>query len=182
MKLIKEFWPAIKFVVIFVSAYLTSNIIYGLYIEYAHPSPDVFTWLTAAQSAECLQWIGQPASIIINTKGPTVFLNRFSTPIVDIYEGCNGVNVIIVFLSFIVAFAGPLKRKLIFIAVGIVLLNLANVTRIVLLYFVATRYQTYFYFTHKYVFTISLYCMVVALWFAWINKLAGAQKAVKQAD
>ncbi len=182
MRLIKEFWPAIKFVVVFLSTYLIGNIIYGLYIEYTHPSPDVFTWLTAAQSAEFLKWVGQPASIVINTKGPTVFLNRFAIPILDIYEGCNGVNVIIVFLSFIFAFAGSLKRKLVFIAAGIVLLNIANVTRIVLLYFVAIRYQTYFYFIHKYVFTISLYCIVLALWFVWTNKLSGSKKVIEQAD
>lgn len=182
MKLIKEFWPAIKFVIIFLSAYLACNIIYGLYIEYTYPSPDLFTWLTAAQSFKFLQWVGQPASILINAKGPTVFLNHLATPILDVYEGCNGVNVIIVFLSFIVAFAGSPKRKLVFIAAGIALLNLANVIRIVLLYFVATRYQTYFYFIHKYIFTISLYCIVVALWFVWINKLNGAQEAFEQAD
>ncbi|MFM7855995.1 MAG: exosortase family protein XrtF, partial [Flammeovirgaceae bacterium] len=156
--------------------YFIFNIVYGTYIENTKPEPDVFTRTTATQTAWILRKIGHSIEAIKNKNGPTVFIQRNNQPILSIYEGCNGINVIIVFVSFIVAFAGGLKKKLSFLALGIFIINSANVVRIALLYFVAIRYQVYFYFIHKYVFTLVLYVIVVILWLVYVNKLNDVQK------
>jgi exosortase family protein XrtF len=176
MQLIKEFWPAIKFLLIFLAVYFISNIVYGIYIENTKPEPDAFTRATANQTAWLLRQIGHPIEAIKNNNGPTVFIQRNNQAVLSIYEGCNGINVIIVFVSFIMAFAGGVKKKLSFLTLGIFIINSANVIRIALLYFVAIRYQSYFYFIHKYVFTLILYVIVVILWLVYVNKLNGNQK------
>lgn len=181
MKLLKEFWPAIKFVLTFVATYFFANVFYGIYIENTRPQPDVFTRAAAAQTGWVLKTLRQPVTTIKNPNGPTVFVQRQNQPILSVYEGCNGVNVAIVFVSFILAFAGAVKYKLSFLAFGMVVINLANVVRLTLLYFVATRYQTYFYFIHKYIFTLILYVIVMLLWWVYVNRLNGKQKEKRHA-
>jgi exosortase family protein XrtF len=181
MKLVKEFWPAIKFLLIFVGIYFLANVIYGIYIEYCYPLSDSFTDLIASQTSWILKLMNEPVLTQVNNIAPTVLLFKESKAILDIYEGCNGINVIIVFVAFIMAFEGKFKNKLPFIAIGVLIINVANVLRITLLYYVAIDYQLYFYFIHKYVFTLTLYVIVVILWLVYINRFNEKRKSQRTA-
>jgi len=97
-----------------------------------------------------------------NTHGPTVLLSNDVKVILSVYEGCNGINVMIVFVAFLAAFGGSLKKMSWFLPAGIILIHLSNLARIILLYFVAVGYRHYFYYVHKYIFTAVIYMMVFA--------------------
>jgi exosortase family protein XrtF len=181
MKLIKEFWPALKFLLTFIGVYFACNVIYGAYIEFVQPTPDLFTRAIAEQTSWILYLFNEPVSTQMNKGGSTVFLNRESNAVLNIYEGCNGVNVFIVFVAFLLAFPGHTKTKIAFLAIGCCLINISNVIRIVLLYFVSLHYQTYFYFIHKYIFTIVLYAIVVIMWMAFVKRLSPNAKTEKSA-
>jgi len=182
MKLIKEFWPALRFLLTFIGVYFAGNVIYGTYIEFVQPTPDLFTRAIAEQTSWVLNLFNEPVSTQLNKVGPTVFLNRGSNTVLNIYEGCNGVNVLIVFVAFLLAFSGQTKTKVVFLASGCLLINIANIIRIVLLYFVSLRYQIYFYFIHKYIFTIVLYAIVVILWIAFVKRLSPNAKTENAAS
>ena len=182
MKLIKEFWPALKFLLTFIGVYFAGNLMYGAFIEFVQPSPDLFTRAIAEQTRWVLHLFNEPVSTQINKVGPTVFLNRESNAVLNIYEGCNGVNVFIVFVAFLLAFSGQTKTKVAFIAIGCFLINLSNIIRIALLYFVSLHYQTYFYFIHKYIFTIVLYAIVVIMWMAFVKRVSPNAKTEKPAS
>lgn len=182
MKLIKEFWPALKFLLTFIGVYLAGNVMYGAYIEFVHPTPDLFTRAIAEQTSWILNLFNESVSTQINKVGPTVFLNRGLNAVLNIYEGCNGVNVFIVFVAFLLAFPGQTKTKVAFITIGCFLINLSNIIRVVLLYFVSLHYQTYFYFIHKYIFTIVLYAIVVIMWMAFVKRVSPNAKTEKSAS
>ena len=87
----------------------------------------------------------------------------------NIYEGCNAINVVIVFVAFMFAFSGPAKKLSWFIPLGIGIIYIANLLRVGLLFWVAQHYQRYFYYLHKYIFTALIYLVVLVLWGVWIK-------------
>jgi exosortase family protein XrtF len=91
--------------------------------------------------------------------------------ILRVYEGCNGINVMIVFVAFLFAFQGLSRRGSVFILIGLMIIHLANLLRIVLLFWVAKEYQIYFYYVHKYIFTAILYVIVLLLWWVWVKAI-----------
>jgi exosortase family protein XrtF len=176
----KEFKPAFRFLFVFLGLYLVANVIYGLWIESYAYRPDPATWEVTRQTSKVLNLLGYHTAADGNTQGPTAFLSNDVKVILTTYEGCNGINVMIVFVAFLAAFGGALKKLSWFLPLGMVLIHLSNLARIVLLYVVAVGYHHYFYYVHKYVFTAAIYVMVFALWIVWV-RINGNQKEAKTA-
>jgi exosortase family protein XrtF len=174
----KEFKPAFRFLFIFLGLYLAGNVVYGLWIASYEGLPDPATWEVTRQTAKVLNGLGYATTAAKNTQGPTAFLSDDVKIILTTYEGCNGINVMIVFVSFLAAFGGSRKKLIWFLPVGIVLIHLSNLGRIVLLYFVSVGFPRYFYYVHKYIFTAAIYGVVFVLWILWV-KINGKQQAAK---
>jgi len=175
----KEFKPALRFLLIFVGLYFIGNLVYGFFISFKGNTPDEITNLVAHQSAWILNnFFGNEVNAVLNLSGPTVFLKTGESVVLNIYEGCNGINVFIVFVAFIVAFNGNLKRLFWFIPFGILILHLSNLLRIVFLYWTAVRFHRYFYYVHKYIFTGVIYAVVFILWIIWVYSLNDKKKAI----
>ena len=174
----KEFRPALRFLFIFVGLYLAGNIIYGLWIESFLELPDPATKAVTVQTSAILNRLGYTTTVQENTQGPTVFLSNEVKIVLNVFEGCNGINVMIVFVAFLAAFGGSGKKLAWFLPGGIVLIHLSNLIRLILLYVVAVGYQRYFYYVHKYIFTAAIYIMVFALWIIWV-KINGRPKEAK---
>jgi len=118
-----------------------------------------------------LNGLHEETTAIVNTQGPTVFIQTPERSVLNIFEGCNGVNVMIVFIAFMVAFGGPVKKMLWFIPAGLLIIHLFNILRLVLLYYTDLYYEEWFYYFHKYLFTAILYIVVFILWAVWIMKI-----------
>ncbi|CAN5499488.1 archaeosortase/exosortase family protein [soil metagenome] len=172
---VKKFGPALRFVVTFAGVYLVGNVLYGLYIEHYRPLPDPMTYSVTQQVASLLTMFGDPSEVLNVSDEPIVILKKegdVGKTVLRVFEGCNGLNVLIVFGAFVVAFGGPVTRMLIFIFTAGIVLHLANLSRIILLYYTALYRPTMFYYFHKYFFTAILYVVVFGLWIVWtrINK------------
>jgi exosortase family protein XrtF len=166
---LKEFRPTIFFLLKFVGFYLIANILYGVYVTAYSPSPDPATKWVSAQSAALVTACGWPTVTIDHPRKPTTQLLYDNRPILAVYEGCNGINTIIIFLAFVFAFGPPGIRLLWFIPLGILVIHLANLLRISLLFFVAEHRPDFMYFFHKYLFTASLYVVIFLLWITWVK-------------
>ncbi len=165
--LFTEFKPALRFLSIFVAVYLAGNIVYGLYVEWYKPLPDPATVWISQQTAFALSNMGRPVYWSISEGEPVVLLKNESKTVLRIFEGCNGLNVVVVFASFVIAFGGRIKSILVFLLVGGCILHISNLVRVVLLYYTALHKPTVFYYFHKYFFTAVLYVVVFALWILW---------------
>ncbi len=174
--MLKDFKPALFFLAKFLAFYFIANILYGIYIESCGNSPDAITRQVSVQTATFLNQFDSPVSTEININRPTVFIKNGSKVILSVFEGCNGINVIIVFVAFLFAFSGSIKNMLWFIPVGILIIHIANLLRLSLLYIVAIKYSHYFYYFHKYFFTAILYMIVCSLWALWVLKFSVINK------
>lgn len=172
---LKAYRPALFFILRFVGLYLVSNTLYGLYVNNALPGVDLFTKMVAHSTAWILSLIHEPVQAISTATSPYVSLKNGTGEGVSVFEGCNGINVFLVYISFLVAYIGPLKLWLRFIAMGLLLIHLTNLARVSLLYEVAIYFPDQLYFFHKYLFTAIIYCLVFILWYKWVDAVKKIQ-------
>lgn len=174
--MISEFRPALLFLGKFLAVYIIGNLLYGLFIESFDKTPDPVTRLVTEQSAHLLDVVGYNASIENHPSDAKVMLKNDGLVVINVFEGCNGINVMIVFLAFLIAFNGPLRSMIIFAVTGLVVIHLFNLGRISYLFDLAMNNTRSFYYYHKYFFTASLYGVVFGLWALWVLKFAKVQK------
>ncbi len=173
---ISEVKPARWFVGVFLGSYLIFSIIYGLWISSHGIVPDAMTEEVSREVVGILRWFGVDASYAQNPDGPTVHVLRDGQKVLNVFEGCNGLNVMIVFFSFVLAYgrATPLRMSG-FLLVGSIAIHLANLARILWLFWLADVNADLFYYFHKYLFTAVIYVIVFALWWTWITQWSTKQ-------
>lgn len=159
------------FLLKFIGLYIVLNTLYGIWVERYDPLPDPLTKIVTYQTAAMISLTEENISVGENLESPYVPIRQDDKTIVSVFEGCNSLNVMIVFISFMVAFTGTLRKSLIFGAIGIALIYLFNLFRVGLLFFIAKYYPNNLYFFHKYLFTGILYAMVFFLWYFWVKRV-----------
>lgn len=161
------------FLVIFLGLYLGLNILYGVWISSYGNRADILTQLITRQTSMLLNVVGEETSVLPASNKPNVEIIKAGQKVIGVYEGCNSVNVMIVFVAFVAAFKGTWKQLLWFVPVGLAIIYLANLIRVGLLYFIAAYWSHYFYYFHKYLFTAFIYFIVFMLWLGWMKRSHG---------
>lgn len=160
--------------VLFLGSYLLLSVLYSLYLKASASGgyfPDYFTNLVARQSAAILEAFGYDTVLFENIARHGVFLTIKDNYTVNIVEGCNSISVIILFASFIIAFAEGFKKTFLFLLVGMVLIYIVNLVRISLLVVALYKYPEYQELLHSVLFPAVIYGMVFLLWIAWVRML-----------
>lgn len=155
-------------------SYLLLSICYGLYLKLAPQGvyhPDFLTNLVAKQCHSVLEAFGYHAALSTDTLGEGMLLTIENSYTVSIVEGCNSVSVIILFVAFIIAFAEKLKKTILFIFAGAVLIYTINLFRIVILTIALYKFPEYEKILHNVVFPGIIYSMVFILWMLWVRML-----------
>lgn len=169
---VKEFRPTIIFLAKFIGVYLIGNLLYGLFVTSFTPQPDPITHWVSEQTGSILTACGWPIEVIDHQSKPTTLLLYQKRAVLSVFEGCNGINTIIIFLAFLASF-GPISKSLLwFMPLGVLIIHVSNLVRISLLFFVAEYRPDFMYIIHKYFFTAALYVVIFCLWVWWIKKFA----------
>jgi exosortase family protein XrtF len=161
----------ILFLLKFVGLYLVLNTIYGLWISHYAPLADPLTTFVAHQTAALVSLTEDNLTVGVGVNSSNVPIQQNGKTVVSVFEGCNSLNVMIVFVSFIAAFTGTLKKTILFGLAGIVLIYIGNSFRVSLLFYISRYYPDNLYFFHKYLFTGLLYVLVFFLWYFWVKKV-----------
>lgn len=170
--ILKNNKAVIKFLVIFFGTYIVLALLYQAYLKFIpweNYFPDYITHQVAEQSYQVIDFLGFETYINKNPKLPQMQLWVEEKPVVRIIEGCNSISVIILFLSFIVAFNRGIIKTLIFIFSGSILIYFLNVIRIALLTLGLYYYPEYKDFLHDIFFPLFIYGVVFLLWLFWIK-------------
>jgi len=177
--LLVKYKSVIKFILTFVLVYAVLSMAYKLYLDYSDGTkfyPDYITNLTAKQSESLLDSLGYDASIEAHPNEPSMKLIINNKYVARVIEGCNSVSVIILFVSFIIAFAGRLKPTIIYLLAGSVLIYAVNLLRIVILSIGLFHYPWRRNILHSIIFPLIIYGMVFLLWMVWVNRYASLKK------
>ena len=96
-----------------------------------------------------------------------------------IIEGCNSFSIIILFLSFIIAFSGSLKSTILFGLFGSLLIYSVNVLRIIAISILYDRFPEYQDILHDLVFPSIIYGLTFMLWVTWVKYFSKLNKNAK---
>ena len=89
--------------------------------------------------------------------------------LIHIADGCNGLELFILYAGFIVAIPSPIKRKIIFAIFGVLLIHIVNILRCIGLVFIAINWRDQFEFAHHYLFKFTIYAIIFFLWAKFID-------------
>ncbi|WP_271855141.1 exosortase family protein XrtF [Patiriisocius marinus] len=177
--LINTYRPVLIFVGLFFSTYIAMSLLYGAYLNYyasATGTADPITNLVAIQSTALINSFGYDAQILPDTSAPHMKLIINDHYTANIIEGCNALSIIILFISFILAFAQGFKKTFLFLLAGTSLIYAVNLVRICILAIALYKYPNQSDFLHGVVFPGIIYGMVFLLWVLWIRVIKKQSK------
>ena len=88
----------------------------------------------------------------------------------SIARQCNGLELIVLYLGFIICLPSSAKRMLIYSIVGIVVIYILNIIRAALLAVMYAESHSMTDFAHHYVFKIAIYAVVFYGWVLYMKK------------
>lgn len=171
--------PFLLFLGKFLFTYLLLAFIYQSYLnqfDVEKNETDGFTEIVAKQTLELMLFFNRDVKIAPNTKEPAVNFYYNQYPIARIVEGCNALSVIILFISFIIAFSGKIKSTVLYVVCGSILIHILNVIRIALLCMLMYHFPKYNHLFHGVFFPLFIYGVVFLLWIIWVNKFSNYAK------
>jgi exosortase H (IPTLxxWG-CTERM-specific) len=128
-----------------------------------------YTTFVAHEAGAVLNLFGERATVTHQVLSSP----RFS---VEIYNGCNGLEAILIFVSGVVAFPAPWRRKLVGIALGFVAIQVFNVVRVVSLFYIGALRPQWFSVSHVFVWQSLVIVFGVVLWLVWVRRYALADE------
>lgn len=173
--LFKKYKLVIKFILTFLLVYSVLTMSYKLYLDYSDGTkfyPDYITNLVARQSQSLIETIGYNAKIAPHPNEASMKLIINNKFVARIIEGCNSISIIILFVSFIIAFAGKFKTTLFYLLFGCVTIYIVNLIRIVILTIGLYTYPWRREVLHMVIFPLIIYGFVFLLWMFWVNRFA----------
>lgn len=90
--------------------------------------------------------------------------------ILSIFDDCNGLDLYLIYLVFLILLPFSSKRKLKFSIIGIISIFIGNIFRCMGLYWIYVNYRGVFEFNHHYVFTIMMYLIILVCWIMFTRK------------
>ncbi|HSD08855.1 exosortase family protein XrtF [Flavobacterium sp.] len=172
-KYFTQYKPFLVFLASFFGCYILLTLLYQLYLSgFENNKVDSITYLVGQNTESVISWFYQSIRVLDSENEPFLKVFFQGIYVVRIVEGCNAISVIILFISFIVAFSGTLKNTLLFIVVGSLLIYILNILRIAALVVLIFNFPAQSHILHDILFPAIIYGLVFVLWIIWVNKFS----------
>jgi len=90
---------------------------------------------------------------------------------VRIAAGCNGVEATIILFAAIIAFPTSWKHKIIGFLLGFLAIHIANLVRIITLFYIGQWNEEVFEWAHLYIWQALILLDVIIVWLLWVRKI-----------
>ena len=151
-----------------------------LYLLVLFPSrtPDAqLTRFTTNVTATVYAWFYPDATLTIKDKVdvsnglPMQQIWKNNEGVITVADGCNGLEVAVLYLGFLVCIPGvKAKRIMAFALLGLAVIFVLNIARVVGLGFVHLYNRQFFDIAHHYIFKIIIYGVIFYLWMLFVRK------------
>jgi exosortase H (IPTLxxWG-CTERM-specific) len=128
-----------------------------------------FTAGVARASGVALDLLGQNVSM----DGTIIRSPRFA---VNIRNGCNGVEAMLIFLAAVLAFPASWKARLAGLALGFVAIQAVNLVRVVALFLTGAYFPKLFDTSHTVIWQTVVILFGVLLWIFWANRFTARRE------
>lgn len=112
------------------------------------------------------KWILTPIYKTITTQGNSILLENYR---VNVNAGCDGSEIIAIFLIAVLTFPSNFIKKIPAILIGTLLLYVLNLARIVTLFAIGFHYNEYMDTFHNNILPFVIILIEFAMWFAWMQ-------------
>lgn len=99
---------------------------------------------------------------------------------ITVNESCSGLKQFYQILVLFLLFPGPLKHKLWFIPLSIIIMHITNVMRIVVLGMITLWLPDYWQFSHDWILRPFFYVVLFLLWVWWVERFGGFTDFLKK--
>jgi exosortase family protein XrtF len=165
--------PFLVFLTCFFGTYIVLTFCYQFYLDgFVNGKVDTFTGWVAQNVEIVLSCFYQTARVVEVRNEPLFIIYFENKDLARIVEGCNGISVIILFVSFVVAFSGSLKNTLLFVFGGSLIIYILNIFRIAVLTVLLYSFPAQEHLLHGVLFPLVIYGVVFVLWVIWVNKFS----------
>lgn len=172
-KYLIQFKPFLLFIGTFFLTYIVLTFIYKFYLNsYSSDKVDGITKNVADAVEYLMRLFNANIRNVENPNYPEIGVYYRENFTVRIIEGCNAVSILILFVSFIIAFSGKFKTTLLYILSGTIFIYILNIIRIVFLIVLLYNYPQYTHFLHGVLFPLIIYGLVFVLWIVWVSKFS----------
>ncbi len=124
-----------------------------------------FTGLVARASGAVLEAIGQGTTM----QGTVIRSSRFA---VNIRNGCNGVEAMVIYFAAVLAFPAPWRSRVLGVVFGFAAIQLVNLVRVVALFLTGVYLPKLFDSSHTVIWQTIVILAGVLLWILWANRFA----------
>lgn len=179
--MIKKQRSIVLFLIKFFGTYFLLFLLYSFYLKQTQQkepfsSCSPITKSVAKQTSGILSFFGFENEYVQHDKEMSIKIILNYVYISRVIEGCNSVSIIILFLTFIIAFPGNIKATIIFGVVGSVLIYGINLLRIALLTVLLYKYPQEQILLHNLVFPAIIYGVTFFMWIVWVQKFSNYKK------
>lgn len=129
-----------------------------------------FTAAIARSSGALLKMMGENVKVV----DTTISSNLFG---VNINNGCNGVEAMLILLASIVAFPASLKARATGLFLGAVVVQILNAIRIITLYLLGAYHPRLFDLFHTAVWQIVIIMAAIGFFLVWSARVSPARVA-----
>lgn len=129
-----------------------------------------FTGLVAEASGVALNVLGQG----ITKQGTVLRGERFA---VNIRNGCNGVETMLIFCAAVLAFPASWAARLRGLALGLIAIQMVNLVRVVALFLTGAYFPDFFDASHTVIWQSVVILCGVLLWIFWASRYAAPRAA-----
>lgn len=171
----------IRFLLKFFVSYFLLVGIYSIYLKQTQQKGDVFscapiTKTVANHTKQFGELFGYTIDIVQHETELSMKFIVNDNYIARIVEGCNAISVIILFITFIIAFSGSLKATIIYGILGTLFIYVVNIARVFILSMLMFKYPKYEDLMHNLLFPAIIYGTVFLLWIIWVRRFSYLKK------
>ena len=138
----------------------------GVYIPFLDEHLNYIKWwrhFTIESTATVLRWMGH-----------TVITNEYQLRVIGragftLVYSCLGYGIMGIFAAFTLSYPKPFKKKIIFLIFGLVLIQILNITRLVLLSLFWKRNAYNLPIDHHDLFNLIVYLILILTTYLWIK-------------
>ena len=88
-----------------------------------------------------------------------------------IADVCNGLELMVLYIGFIVCMPSRFWRKVLYVIIGVILIDLINILRCTGLIYLREYFHAYFEFAHHYLFKATVYTATFLMWMVYSRKI-----------
>lgn len=154
---------------------------YSFYLKNTQKTGEIFacapiTETVAHQTVSVLNLVGYDAKVEQHPSEVSMKLYVNNVYISRVIEGCNAISIIILFISFIVAFSNKFLITTLYILFGSLVIYGVNVLRIAIIAIALFEFPQYEMVLHDLIFPSIIYGITIVLWFVWVKMFSKLKK------